>query len=280
MERVLPAWQLRHLSDGVLLVPPQGRHLGALRLREHQRPLRSAREIFARAWPGRAPIERLCTSEGEYAALQIERGPHEGKPLLRCLGAVFGDDSYTLVEASTGVVERFDFFEQAARTFTRHCSLGLGSLRRRQYLYAPPPAWEGVARGLDADWRAPGYPATDARITVHAAQPGTGGAEELRDALLLRSGLEGWTGLDACELPVTARLRARAWQGSGRQDDRARTWALVVLDDGRFRYPIELACTPGDLVPARTALLGLAASVESIPPPAPRTERAGLHWIA
>lgn len=288
--KVLPTWLLSQTADGVILQPPEGAHLGVIRIRENQRPLVSAADLFTHKAQqltvdklelGR--IERMITCEGEFAAVQVQHGVGpDGVGFIRCLGAVFGDDHYTLVDAGTTVADRFAFFEQAARTFTFFMALGLGYRRRRRFEYKSPALWSGVARGLDTVWMPPGYPKVRAQMTVHAALPAGSTPADIRDAIIKRLELSGLTGVkvgDPERRFTGGELSGVAWRSTG-SDEGATTYAdVVVLEDERFVYPFELVSNGEHIGEARTAFDVVVHSARGVPlPEAQPMADSTLHW--
>ena len=234
---------------------------GVLRIHDLQRPLRTAADIFARANAPRlaeGTTESLITSEGEYAAFQVQRGVIDGQRVERAVGAVFGDDSYRLVVGLTRAPLARSFLA-VARMCVMRCSLGLGHRRIRRYRVAPPTGWTETAWGLATRWSAP----DGDTIIAHPAQPHVN-AERILDGIRGRYGLGI---LDETLAPPSACL-ARAWRGDGIH--------VVILDDGRFRYPVELRGSDTH----RDVLARVVASIRLIPPieTTPITD-ALLHWI-
>lgn len=256
----LRAWHLAHIADGIALVPPSGIADGVIRIRDLQRPLRSAADICARA--NTPPLtagatESLITSEGEYAAFQVQRGVIDGQCVVRFVGVVFGDDAYTLVIA-LATIACAESFEMAARTCVSRCALGLGHRRQRRYRYTPPAGWTETAWGLASRWRA----GDGAEILVHPAQP-VAQTELVLEAIRVRHGIASMDEI----APPTAPCLARMW--------RAEQLQVAILDDGRFRYPLELTNTTH-----RDAFERVVASVRLVPPmeTRPLTD-ALLHWV-
>lgn len=288
--KVLPTWRLAQTVDGLILSPPEGKHLGLLRFRENQRPLVSAATVFTRAAQqfhagtlevGR--IERMITCEGEFAAVQIQRGTGmDGQAFIRCLGAVFGDDQYTLVDAGTTAPDRFPFFEQAARTFTFYMALGLGYRRRRRFEYKAPTLWSGVARGLDAVWIPPGYPGVRAEMTVHAAVPAGEMPADVRDSIMKRLELSGLSTVKIADPErrfTGGELSGVAWRATGSGQGTTTHVDVVVLEDERFMYPFELVSKAAHVGEARTAFDAVVHSARGVPlPEAQPLADSSLHW--
>jgi hypothetical protein len=296
----LRAWHLTPVADGIALVPPTGLADGVIRIRDLQRPLRSAGDIFARANTpvlAAGAIESLITSEGEYAAFQIQRGEiaiYDGMPIagstsvdhsvegvtrsqrvVRYVGAVFGDDAYTLVVGLTSIANA-EAFEVVARTCVMRCALGLGHRRHRRYRYTPPSQWTETPWGLASRWRAPNTggeivnPSRSAasskpgEIIVHPAMPATSALSTglVLEAIYARHGIASMDEVRAPSAPCLARM----W--------RSERLSIAILDDGRFRYPLELV---GD---AHDVFARVVSSVRLVPPvETPPLTDALLHWV-
>lgn len=272
----LTPWRIETLSDGIALIPREGVLEGAIRIRERQRPLRSARAIFASAL-GRFPmttvtadrIEELVTSEGEYGAFQRFRGESRGEPFVRCFGAVFGDDFYTFVDAGTTVPVRFAALERTARIYTSYVALGLGHRRTRRFAYRPPRDWQPLARGLDTWWMPPAFPATSAALVMYAARPAGRSRPDVLLDLLADLRLRGARiGEPAAGAPVfsEAGLSGSRWK----IDDAE----VAIFEDERFVYPVVAS---GEA--ARAELERVLHSVQPIPLPEPvASQDSVLHW--
>jgi hypothetical protein len=285
----LRAWHLTPVADGIALVPPTGLADGVIRIRDLQRPLRSAVEILARAnTPELAAgaIESLITSEGEYAAFQIQRGEiampagiSDGTPItsstnvdrsvegvtrsqrvVRYVGAVLGDDAYTLVVGLTSIANA-EAFEGVARTCVMRCALGLGHRRQRRFRYTAPAKWTETAWGLASRWRAPD---NGGEIIVHPAMPATSALSTglVLEAIHARHRIASMDEVRAPSAPCLARM----WRTDG--------LSIAILDDGRFRYPLELV---GD---AHDVFARVVSSVRLVPPvETPPLTDALLHWV-
>ncbi len=252
------AWHLVTGADGITLVPPSGIADGVVRIRDVQRPLQTAVEIVERVnTPPLASgaIESLITNEGEYAAFCVQRGAIDRQRVARFTGIVFGDDAYTLIVGLT-TARLAELFEPVVRTCVTRTSLGLGHRRQRRYRYAPPAAWTETQWGLASRWSA----ADSTELVVHPAQLAS--TDLVLEAVRARHRIA----LDEEPAPRGPCL-ARAWRGEG--------LSLVILDDGRFRYPVELR---GDDT-HRETLARVVASIRLVPPAesVPITD-AVLHW--
>jgi hypothetical protein len=256
----LRAWHLAHIADGIALVPPSGLSDGVVRIRDLRRPLRSAAAILARAnTPAltQGTLESLITSEGEYAAFQVQRGVIDGQRVVRFVGAVLGDDAYTLVIGLT-TPPHAEVFELVARTCVTRCSLGLGHKRQRRFRYAPPQGWTETAWGLASRYLA----ADGAELVVHPAQPSTP-TELVLDAIRARYGIASMEEIASPSAPCLARM----W----RTDD----LCIAILDDGRFRYALELVGSTHHETFER-----VISSVRLVPPvETPPLTDAILHWV-
>jgi len=266
----LPTWRVAQTADGLVLTPPEGAQLGVIQIREGQRPLASTDALFAADGVERGPLERLVTTEGEHAAVQVHRGSGpDGQAFVRCLGAVFGDDFYTLIDGGTTVADRFTLFEHAVRTLAVTMSLGLGYRRRRRFEYTVPAGWGGIARGLDTVWMPPGFPGVRSQITVHAAQPVGATARDLRDSIIKRLELSGMTSMKVgdAEPRITegSAVNGVAWRATGTEDGIRKHVDVVVLEDERFLYPLELVASAEHIGEARAFFDYLVHTVRGIP---------------
>lgn len=276
----VPGWRLEMLSDGIALVPREGVLEGAIRIRERQRPLRSAPHVFAEALArvklsacSPAPLEVIVTCEGEHAAFQKVLGEISGEPMLRCFGAVFGDDFYTFIDAGTVVPRRFAELEHNARVYTSYVALGLGHRRVRRFRYRPPRDWQPLERGLDMRWLPPGYPASTSTsaIAVYAARPAAGSRKELLLDVLANERLGGPSaGEPAASTPVFVEsgLAGSKWEIEGSDME------IAIFEDERFLYPL-VAIGPE----ARAVFDKLLHTVHGIPLPEPTASQDSmLHW--
>lgn len=281
-------WSLEVRSDGVALTLGHRVELGVLRVRERLHPLRSARALFAEAasrlpaaTAEHAPIEALVTIEGEHAAFAVTRGEVAGEPYLRCLGAIFGDDWTHLIDAGSVTPAHFEIVEHTARYYATTLSLGLGHRRVRRVRYTPPAQWSPLARGLDTEWLAPGFPRQAASVVVHAARPADRTRHQALEDLIEHERLRGLE-LDP---PVRGRavftaagLAGTQWSLEARAGGQRRRCEVVLLEDDRFLYAI--VGRFGETDPESLAVLdALVATIEPVPLPRPRTTQDSmLHW--
>lgn len=278
LDTLLPRWRVTHLADGLELSSPEGREHGAIRIRDRQAPLRSARDLAARFTDaGELAIERVITAEGEYAAVTEIAGP-------RCLGFVFGDDFYTQLDGTAADPDRMTVVSRAVRELTRCYSLGLGENRRRRFLYEPPRGWSSCARGLVTRWMAPGFPADSTTLTVFPARPVK---ESVAGALDRELHEVSWVGFEKLAphqtlairnrhglAGISVRVTGRAPGGPVRRHD------LVALEDDRFVYLMRLE-SAADSAAEREELRPVWDSVEPLPE-VERTLRSPVgidHWV-
>jgi hypothetical protein len=282
-------WTLQHLADGVALLPPEGRAIGAIRIRDQVRPLRRVRDVIdAAADELRASAEdvnvatpvSLATDEGEYGFLARITGTAGGVPFVRVLGLVYSDDFYHRIDGVTTSPQALEQLAELVRMLTVRSYLGLGERRRRRFLYDPPPGWTGMPRGLTTVWLAPGFPEDPATITVPPARPvaDLAAGPATLEGLLRETAWHGfrreWASPPA---PFVARagLRGSRWTITGRAADGVTSSREVVaLADARFWYVLRLDC------PRPTHEATFATLCESVAPlPLPATTVAELsHW--
>jgi hypothetical protein len=149
-------------------------------------------------------------------------------------------------------------------------SLGLG-MRRRRYEHSPPPDWQPLPRGLVTEWYAPGFPNDIGILTIFPASVAGAAAPRLFDAMLTR--IEGAGGRVAARPPpltceARAGLRGRRHSATierpGPRLPERRT--MVVFEDGRYVYPLELVTEGKDETAHLEVFLSVAASVTPIAP--------------
>ena len=172
----------------LVLYPPAGRDLGEVHYFERAGALRSVETIIQEALAGLPglqvqklrPPEPLCTAEGEYASFVDIDGKLADWPLKLYLGIVFADDFVSLLRVlSWNGAE----LEPVARELLHRCSLGLG-VRRRRFLYEPPPGWSVHTQDLVVTFYAPGFPKELGSITVFPANPVSETPQSVYDAWL------------------------------------------------------------------------------------------------
>jgi hypothetical protein len=276
----------------VLLTPPEGSAAGGILYRERLRPLlpieQLVKELNARHPDFMSPTvvaeERLITFEGEYAALVTVRGTLGGGEAQRDLGFVLGDDFYCLVSSLAFGTARFAEASQLARALVVHDRQALG-VRRRRFLYDPPPGYAGTPHGFLIDWRAP-----DAVISVWPANPRDGSdAKSALDALISDERAQGFelhavAGPD--ELASRHGLAGFAWEIVGRFPGRPISYRdIVIFEDQRFLYVLRLeALDPATRPAHRQAFAQVARSAQPIPLPrdplADRDTARFFHWTS
>jgi len=286
-------WSRKSLADGIVLYPPGGRAAGGIRIRDRVRPLRPVRQLVdeTRASAEAAlrdqsigALERVTTLEGEYAAIVAitARRRADDVAITRTLGFVFGEEFYAaidgIVEDSAGAAS----FGEHVREVVLRTSLGLGEIRRRRFLYAPPRGWQALVRALSTDWIAPSYPRDPGAITVFHAKPVVASPTALFERMLredLPAGFEGDAAAPAL-LRTRNGLEGQLISLSGRyQGGPPRWFDLAVLADPRFLYLVRLDSGEAGLEAHRVVHRELVESVVPLPSPAPRREDAGMgHW--
>jgi hypothetical protein len=276
----------------MLLTPPEGEAAGAILYRERLRPLLPVEQLvpplLARApeLAGATMVgqQRLVTFEGEYAVLVTAQGTVDGRPAQRDLGFVLGDDFYALLSSVVFGAERFAAATELARELVVRDRQVLG-VRRRRFLYEPPPGYAGTPHGFLIDWHA-----ADAVISVWPANPRDGGdAKGALEALLSDERAQGFelhalAGPD----PFSSQhgLGGFAWEIVGRFAGRPISYRdVVIFEDQRFLYVLRLeALDPATRPRHREAFARVARSTQPIPPPRDplldRDTAPFLHWTS
>jgi hypothetical protein len=266
---LLAGWARAPRADGAELSGPDG---ATILLRAGVAPIPTLRGAIDReVSPGAAVarLERFTTREGEPGALATgERW---------ALALAIGDERAALaVGRGTGL-------DHLVRTLGEHAYLGHGEVRRRRYVYAPPPRWRGLARPHSARWLHPASPRTDHVLTVFDARPTLATEPEISDRLLISHSTHG------CEVLAPRPLGAARNAGGelagtyARIDliDRTGPRSIIraALHDARFHYAVELAgptVTVGRDLPTLEALV---ASIEAIPYTTTTDRRESfLYW--
>jgi hypothetical protein len=271
-------WTKVYSGDSLALYHPEGAAVGGIRYRERVRPLVGAslvvEELLARfpQFQGAAPNrpEMLVTAEGEYAAHVVVSGLVDGKPAQRDVGLVFGDDFYALLSGLCVVEEKFAEFSRLVRLLVRLDSHALG-VRRRRYLYTPPPGWHGQARGLTTEWSPLDFPQVPTLIHVFPANPLAEQPQTVLDQMLAEDAANGFV-FEAMRGPEPIAslhgLAGLAWNIVGTFGGKPRSHRdLVVLKDNRYLYSLRLETMQEERSVERALFLELVRSVQPIPAP-------------
>jgi hypothetical protein len=252
---LLAGWTRAPRAGGAVLAGPRAE---VIEIRNGVRPIPSLRSLAG----ADARIERLTTLEGEAAALAVgERS---------AIAIAVGDDCATVIRGSGG-----DEVARSVRELAIHTYLGLGELRRRRYVYAPPAGWLGLAQHHAARWLHPRFPPVPHTLTVFDARPAIGTASELVDALLVTSTTHGRRveaphPLAATRTPgglggAYARIDLRD-RGAPASIPRERSIIRCHLRDERFAYVVELAGPSASIAADLPVLEAVVASIEAVHP--------------
>jgi hypothetical protein len=274
--------------DGAEWTPPD-RAAGRIRVHHARGPVRAADGALAAAAAElrrRAThvmieaCDRLSTREGEYAALGRITGRMGGAPFEVHVGVVLGDTSYAELHVLARRPDLIARFRRLARELVAGYELGLGDLRRRRFVYRPPPGWVGEAHHRATAWRAPDHPRRHGIITVADAMPERGGsiAEATADALA------------ACSFPLDpgSRRRVKLEHAAGLRGDYCealaaggdRLFEVIALGDDRYIYRVAMEAAVDELAARRTILEALVESIEPLPSPRhrPGSTPSLSHW--
>ncbi len=182
------------------------------------------------------------------------------------MAVLFGDDFYARIDGVTAVPARLEPMRQIMRDLAQTYSLGLGELRRRRYLYAPPSGWTGYPRGLITEWQPPAFPNDPSSIAVFPARPIRETAAGALDRALHELGWAGFAATsDSTDALATTRFATglvRKLTGtSGGQDVHQH---IAVLQDARFFYVCRLEGTAAALAAHRGGFVELLESIEPV----------------
>jgi hypothetical protein len=289
----LKGWSKIYSGDSVTFYPPEGAEVGGIRYRERVRPLcrvsAVVRQMLERYPQFRSTSvgkpETIVTAEGEYGALVTIRGQVGGAPAQRDLGFVFGDDFYALVSSLSLAEARFADFTRWVRVLVTLDAHALG-VRRRRFLYTPPPGWQGLPRGFTTEWAPLDFPRNLSLIHVFPANPMTEPPETVLDQMLAEDTANGFA-LEAMRGPEPIAslngLSGSAWNVVGRFGSKPRSHRdLVVFKDPRFVYSMRLETMQEERQRERQVFLELVRSAHPIPSassPEPREVGTVVsHW--
>jgi hypothetical protein len=161
--------------------------------------------------------------------------------------------------------------------------LGLGTDRRRRYIYKRPPGWQAVVKRHSVIWYPPDYPRNHAAIHVFDAKPGQADKPNTLERMVImepQNVLQSFTDNAIFSVLTDTGLR-------GAYEVLRGTWlggvpAAIVrstLVDTRFSYSLRLeACEPG-IDAAREIFDLVVRSVKPIPQPTKGQVQAMIHWI-
>jgi hypothetical protein len=289
----LRGWRRAASGDRITLAHPEGDTAAVIRYRESVRPLARmsviVEDLLART-PGFevgavGPIERGVSDEGEYTARVVVDGTIGGAPARREIAAVFGDDDHALLTGASIVPARWDELAAAIRFLLEKDAHGRG-VRRRRYLYTPPPGWQGRARGLTTEWQPPGHPREPTLLHVLPAHP----VDDPVEAVLAQTSCDdAEAGLVAAappapeEIVLPSGLRGASWDMTlAAPGGRRILRTLVALRDARHLYVSRVETAGADPRPGQLALLGVLRSIEPLPAPGRSNTRGAApvaaHW--
>jgi hypothetical protein len=293
-----PGWTQHFGANLVTLYPPEG----GGRIRYHQRCAgrtfrRIVDEVLAKDPLFRVemvmPPARVISDEGEYGAWVVLRGTRDGTRAMRYVGAIMTDDVCAAVDGIVLVRPRYAALEKATRELLQGVSLGLG-VRRRRFLYDPPPGWQALPSGLVANWYPPDFPANATNVAVYPANPVARSPHELFERLLADEQQNGLVVEGAIsEEPFRSDhgLAGTWWCVRGH---RARPPGpvhreIVIFGDPTYRYSLRLETTIAERIAEHRDLFrAVARSARPIPLPGARQpgftdlrvlENLSAYWV-
>jgi len=291
-------WTQHHGVHLVTLYPPEGG--GRIRVYERLRPLPRLSEVVAFV-VDRDPAFRvtglydateLVTTEGEHGAWVRVAGRRDDAPVVRLVGAVYGDEYALAIDTLVVVPERATQLEAVTRGLLLGASLGLG-VRRRRYRYAPPPGWSAIPTGLIANWYPPDYPANRTNLVVLPAEPSTDDPETTFARFLAgerEGGRYGDGAITEAPLVTDDGLAGRRWSfdGVARGPGPAPRHELAAFGDAPYLYVLRMESRVGERVDEHRAIFdAVARSVRPVPAAgrpagfggAPPPSEAFGHWF-
>ena len=165
-EAGLGGWKRTFSGGGVVL----DRDNGKIRIQPGLAPLQPFAEIMRTNIPPGGEVQgpvAMINAEGEYGAMVNAIKGDEQITLV----ALFGDQTYSVIVGRTTDPGAHRTYVETVRRVAYGHSLGLGSDRRRPYLYERPAGWSGVRRPYSTLWIAPDAAQSRAVIEVFHARP-------------------------------------------------------------------------------------------------------------
>lgn len=218
-------------------------------------------------------VECFVTDEGEYAAMVRVSGVHAEQPVAHLVGAIFGEDFSTLLDARVRDVAQLETYRQLVLELMRKDRLCLG-MRRRRVLFMPPPGWRAVGRGLATALYPPDYPRTLSCIVVSPAEPIGSGDLDVYQQCQRQDAQRGLLPVpeqpdeEPQTLVTPSGLSGQLWR-----EVRAAPGGLLVardlavLSDDTYLYVVRLDSSPhAELAAHRAVLAGVIHSLRRIQP--------------
>jgi hypothetical protein len=294
-----PGWTQHFGAHLVTLYPPEGG--GRIRFYERIRPVLSFSALLERVLADDPEFRvsavheprEIITSEGEYGAWVRITGSRESGAATHFIGAVFTDEFAAALDTLVVVRGRSALLERTARELLVESSFALG-VRRRRFVYRPPPGWQAIPSGLVANWYPPDFPDNNANIVVAAAEPSSADPAEHFSGLLAAERSRG-TAIEAAiersDIRSSGGLVGSHWQLILRRPGTAGRLHrdIVAYQAPPYLYTLGLeSLTEARLTENRELFGATARSAMPIPPAQPRsigpalpTSAAGAfsHWI-
>jgi hypothetical protein len=283
IERI-PGWSWAVRQRGIYLFPPEGQEAGGVFYVERQRPLRRMRDIVAALPTPRRPleisrVERTTTWEGEYGAIATLVAA-DGS-VGRTVGAVFGDDFYSLVVGIPGRPDQYARFDEVVRRLVHDDSHMLG-VRRRRFVYDPPTGWHGLlAPPFHAHWYPWDYPRNPSNLAVGPAVPIPSGDTAFARSVLgsMVANISGGTMVDPGAMtPMTSRSGVSGgswWFSPTHRPGVVLTYDIVLFEDRRYLYSLLLQSPTARRDENLGAMKQVIESLEPIPSGSSVAQTAG-----
>lgn len=277
-------WKRQLMADGYVMKPPDGAR-SSLRVRERI-PLRRFRDVIDEtlaeanlraADARRGPIELFHSDEGEHAGIiTLEIGRETAAQWS--LALVAGDTTATCIIGKTDQTDRFATLRALVKQLAAGSYLGLGEIRRRRYVYAPPPGWFRTARPYVTHWYAPDYPRESAFMSVHDARPNAMSLIELDDRAMSIENSE-IKARGTSPLRAAGGLRGSLWRGEAVDRGKPMSIQRAFLGDDRFLYLVELFTDAACFERATAVFHRLLSSIEPIPRPSHTQSTSESFWV-
>ncbi len=276
------AWEAR--ADSITLAA-SAPAVGSIRYRERLRPLERLGDLLRHHAPVTERVSalqvlgepsKLVTCEGEYGAFVELDAVVDGQEQRWALAFVFIDDAYACLEGSAPRGHG-TYLANTVRRLALQDRHQLG-VRRRRYLFRPPP-WQALMIGnATAHYLPYEYPTDPSRIIVYPAIPFPASFVPTidlqrtlgEDIAVTKAGPpSGFVVIDrvpSVSLSVPSGLPGTRWRFSGHwRDGLPLLRDIVLLRDSRYAYSLELVTDAVHAAVACSHFEAVFASIEPIP---------------
>src|SRR5262249_22948163 len=176
-----------------------------------------------------------------------------------------------------------DHVAELVRLVARHYFIGLGEIRRRPFLYDPPPGWSALRHRHATRYLHPDQPLVGGIITAHDARPAALNRVEAQDRVLFVDAANQLTERSPPfePMPIASRhaLTGLVHKVHGQSGGRPATHLQATLIDDRFAYIVQMEAPRDDVEDVIRPFLDLVRSIRPVPKSlAVRSAASLIHW--